>query len=229
MRKKGSSSLSLSMGMGVREMKGMEYVLPGDIEKRSFEIIGEELKERGIVLPADQEAVTKRVIHTSADFDYATTMTYSENAVGIARELLRQGADIVTDTNMAKAGISKTALEKLGGQVHCFMAREDVAKEAKERQVTRATVSMEHAAALPGPVIFAIGNAPTALISLYELMERGVFVPAFVIGVPVGFVNVVQAKELFLDSEVPYIINRGRKGGSNVAAAICNALLYEIK
>ncbi|MCR4599175.1 MAG: precorrin-8X methylmutase [Acetatifactor sp.] len=210
-------------------MEKIEFVLPGDIEKRSFEIIGEELKERGITLPAEEEPVTKRVIHTSADFEYAQTMRYSQNAVQVARELLRRGASIVTDTNMAKAGINKTALAKLGGEVYCFMADEDVAREAKERQVTRATVSMERAAALPGPVIFAIGNAPTALISLYELMEQGKFRPEFVIGVPVGFVNVVQAKELFLESDVPYIINRGRKGGSNVAAAICNALLYEIE
>ena len=207
-------------------MKTMEYVLPGDIEKRSFEIIGEELMQRGIVLPKDEEPVTKRVIHTSADFDYAETLTYSKGAIEIARDLIRKGADIVTDTNMAKAGINKKTLEKFGGEVHCFMADEDVAREAKERQVTRATVSMERAAALPGPVIFAIGNAPTALISLYEMMEKGIYTPQFVIGVPVGFVNVVQAKELFLDSEVPFIINRGRKGGSNVAAAICNALLY---
>ncbi len=210
-------------------MEKIEFVLPGDIEKRSFEIIGEELKERGITLPAEEEPVTKRVIHTSADFEYAQTMRYSKNAVQVARELLRRGASIVTDTNMAKAGINKTALAKLGGEVYCFMADEDVAREAKERQVTRATVSMERAAALPGPVIFAIGNAPTALISLYELMEQGKFRPEFVIGVPVGFVNVVQAKELFLESDVPYIINRGRKGGSNVAAAICNALLYGIE
>jgi len=207
-------------------MKTIEYVLPGDIEKRSFEIIGEELRQRGIVLPKDEEPVTKRVIHTSADFEYAETLTYSEGAIEIARDLIRKGADIVTDTNMAKAGINKKTLEKFGGEVHCFMADEEVAREAKERQVTRATVSMERAAALPGPVIFAIGNAPTALISLYELMESGIFTPQFVIGVPVGFVNVVQAKELFLDSDVPFIINRGRKGGSNVAAAICNALLY---
>lgn len=209
-------------------MKTIEYVLPGDIEKRSFEIIGEELKERGITLPPEEEPVTKRVIHTSADFDYAETLTFSKDAVSIARDLIRRGADIVTDTNMAKAGINKATLAKYGGQVHCFMADEDVAKEAKERQVTRATVSMERAAALPGPVIFAIGNAPTALISLYELMEKGKFQPQFVIGVPVGFVNVVQAKELFLESDVPFIINRGRKGGSNVAAAICNALLYGV-
>ncbi|MBR4733074.1 MAG: precorrin-8X methylmutase [Lachnospiraceae bacterium] len=209
-------------------MKTIEYILPGDIEKRSFEIIGEELRERGITLPPDEEPVTKRVIHTSADFDYAETLTYSKDAVNVARELIKRGADIVTDTNMAKAGISKATLAKYGGQVHCFMADEDVAKEAKERQVTRATVSMERAAALPGPVIFAIGNAPTALISLYELMEKGIFKPQFVIGVPVGFVNVVPAKELFLDSDVSFIINRGRKGGSNVAAAICNALLYGV-
>ena len=207
-------------------MKNIEFVLPGDIEKRSFEIIGEELNAMGITLPKEEEPITKRVIHTSADFDYARTMCYSKGAIEIARSLIRQGADIVTDTNMAKAGINKKTLEKFGGQVHCFMADEDVAREAKERQVTRASVSMERAAALPGPVIFAIGNAPTALISLYELMERGIFKPQFVIGVPVGFVNVEQAKELFLDSDVPYIINRGRKGGSNVAAAICNALLY---
>ena len=166
------------------------------------------------------------MIHTSADFEYAQTMKYSEGAILIARELIRQGAHIVTDTNMTKAGINKNALEKYGGEVHCFMADEDVAREAKERSVTRATVSMERAAALPYPVIFAIGNAPTALISLYELMEQGRFTPRFVIGVPVGFVNVVQAKELFLDSSVPHIINQGRKGGSNIAAAICNALLY---
>lgn len=209
-------------------MNKIEFVLPHEIEKRSFEIIGEELKARNIVLDPTEEPVTKRVIHTSADFDYATTMRYSKDAIAIARELLAKGADIVTDTNMAKAGINKNTLAKFGGQVYCFMADEDVAKEAKERQVTRATVSMERAAKLDKPVIFAIGNAPTALISLYELMEQGKFTPAFVIGVPVGFVNVEAAKELFLQSKVPYIINEGRKGGSNIAAAICNALLYGI-
>ena len=207
-------------------MKPIEYVLPSEIEKRSFEIIGDELSRMGIVLPKEEEPVTKRVIHTSADFDYARTLTFSDGAVEIARELIRKGAHIVTDTNMAKAGINQKKLASFGGEVHCFMAEETIAQEAKERQVTRATVSMERAAALQGPLIFAIGNAPTALISLYELMQQGIFTPRFVIGVPVGFVNVVQAKELFLDSDVPYIINRGRKGGSNVAAAICNALLY---
>ncbi|MFR5392098.1 MAG: precorrin-8X methylmutase [Roseburia faecis] len=210
-------------------MENIEYVLPGEIEKRSFAIIGEELKERGIVLPPEQEPVTKRVIHTSADFDYAKTMTYSPHAVQIAKELIAGGADIVTDTNMALAGINKKRLAEFGGTVHCFMADEDVAHEAKTRQVTRATVSMEHAAKIDKPVIFAVGNAPTALISLYELMQKSDWRPAFIIGVPVGFVNVEAAKELILKTDVPHIVNRGRKGGSNVAAAIVNALLYQIR
>ena len=140
----------------------IERLLPEEIEKRSFEIISEEFKQRGIVLPTEQEMITKRVIHTSADFDYAYTMTYSENAVSIAKELLKNGADIVTDTNMALSGINKKALAKLGGCAHCFMADEDVARIAKERGVTRAVVSMEKAANIEKPVIFAVGNAPTA-------------------------------------------------------------------
>ena len=206
-----------------------EHVLPGDIEKRSFQIIGEELAERGIEIPAEQDPITRRVIHTTADFDYATTMTYSKDALQIADRILRAGGDIVTDTNMTRSGINKKFLEKLGGQVHCFMADPDVAHEAKERGVTRATVSMERAAKLPGPVIISVGNAPTALISLCEIMKKSDWRPGLVIGVPVGFVNVVPAKEMIMESGVPYIVNHGRKGGSNVAAAICNALLYRIR
>ena len=214
-------------------MENIEYVLPGEIEKRSFAIIGEELKERGIVLPPEQEPVTKRVIHTSADFDYAKTMTYSPHAVQIAKELIAGGADIVTDTNMGLSGINKKRLSALGGEAFCFMADEDVALQAKEQGTTRAVASMEKAARLYGlqgrPLIFAVGNAPTALVRIYELIEEGLAVPALVIGVPVGFVNVVQSKELILTLEdTPYIVARGRKGGSNVAAAICNALLYQI-
>ena len=140
---------------------------------------------------------------------------------------------MVTDTNMAKAGINRKKLERLGGQVLCFMADEDVAEAARAQGCTRAAASMEKAArlssSLPGPVIVAIGNAPTALIRLYELIQEGVFAPALVIGVPVGFVNVVQSKELMLSrTDTPYIIDRGRKGGSNVAAAIVNAFVYQI-
>ena len=206
----------------------IDHLLPEEIEKRSFKIITEELKKKGISLPAEQENITKRVIHTSADFDYADTLVYSKDAVEIAKELLINGADIVTDTNMALAGINKKVLAKLGGQTHCFMADEDVARLAKERGVTRAVVSMEKARNIEKPVIFAVGNAPTALIRLYEMIQEGNWHPAFVIGVPVGFVNVEVAKELIMETEVPYIVNRGRKGGSNVAAAICNALLYEL-
>lgn len=210
-------------------MERIEHVLPADIERRSFEIITQELEEQGIQIPKEQEMVTKRVIHTSADFDYAYTMTYSPNAVAIAKELLRQGADIVTDTNMGKSGINKTLLAEFGGEVHCFMADESVAKEAKERNTTRAAISMERASQLKKPVIFAIGNAPTALIQIYEMMQNTDWRPAFVIGVPVGFVNVEISKKLIAETDVPSIINMGRKGGSNVAAAICNALLYELR
>ena len=199
---------------------------PADIEKRSFAIITEELGGR--TFPEGVAEVVKRVIHTSADFDYADNLCFSPDAVEQAKAALEAGATIVTDTNMALAGISKPTLAQLGGRAVCLMADEAVAREAKERGVTRATVSMEHAAKLDGPLIFAIGNAPTALICLHELIEAGAVSPALVIGVPVGFVNVVESKELFLGGDTPYIIARGRKGGSNVAAAIVNALLYQI-
>ena len=209
-------------------MDRIEHLLPEEIEKRSFEIISQELESKGIRLPEEQAMITKRVLHTSADFDYVETLCYSRDAVKIAKELILNGADIVTDTNMAMAGINKKMLSHFGGEVHCFMADEEVAQEAKARGTTRATVSMEKASKLTKPIIFAVGNAPTALIRLYEMMQEGAWKPAFVIGVPVGFVNVEATKELIMETDVPYIVNRGRKGGSNVAAAICNALLYEL-
>ena len=206
----------------------LEIVKPMDIEKRSFEIITELLGDTPI--PKENELVVKRVIHTSADFDYAKNLVFSQDAVAKGIEALKKGCDIVTDTQMAKAGINKTILGKLGGQVHCFMSDPDVAAEAKERGITRAIVSMERAAALPKPCIFAIGNAPTALISIKEQMEKGLLHPALIIGVPVGFVNVVESKERIIEAAAaPYIVSRGRKGGSNVAAAICNAMLYQIR
>lgn len=204
----------------------LEKVLPREIEKRSFEIITEELQGR--TFPPEQEAIIKRAIHTSADFDYADNLCFSEDAVKLAHEAIQNGACIVTDTQMAKAGINKRSLAKFGGEVYCFMSDEDVAQKAKEQEVTRAQVSMEKAAKLQKALIFAIGNAPTALIKLYEMMQEGKIKPKLIIGVPVGFVNVVQAKELIMKADVPYIVARGRKGGSNVAAAICNALLYQM-
>lgn len=203
---------------------GNLFVKPQEIEKRSFEIIAQELGNRSF--PEGTAEVVKRVIHATADFDYAENLKFSTGAAAAAREALQVGATIVTDTNMALAGISKPALGQLGGKAVCFMADADIAAEARARGVTRAVVSMERAAKLEGAVIFAVGNAPTALIRLHELVQAGEAAPALVIGVPVGFVNVVEAKELFLGGETPYIIARGRKGGSNVAAAIVNALLY---
>lgn len=203
-----------------------EIIAPKDIEKRSFEIIAELLGSRR--LDPENEPVIKRVIHTTADFDFADNLVFSPHAVEQGLRALRAGCDIVTDTQMAKAGISKPALEKLGGRVHCFMSDADVAQEAQKRGLTRAAVSMERAAALQKPCIFAVGNAPTALLRLRELIDDGRVAPALVIGVPVGFVNVVESKEQILSASVPHIVARGRKGGSAVAAAICNALLYQL-
>ena len=206
----------------------MEQMKPMDIEKRSFAIITELLGDRR--LDPENELVIKRVIHTTADFDYVDNLAFSDHAVEKGIAALRAGCDIVTDTQMAKAGINKSILASLGGEVHCFMSDADVAAEAKERGVARAFVSMERAAALEKPCIFAIGNAPTALFSLEELMEAGKLHPALIIGVPVGFVNVVESKERIIEAAAaPYIVARGRKGGSNVAAAICNAMLYQIR
>ena len=204
----------------------LETMKPGEIEKRSFEIITELLGDTK--LDPVQAPVIKRVIHTTADFSYVENLVFSDHAVEKGLEALKNGCDIVTDTQMAKAGINKTILARLGGQVHCFMSDPEVAAEAKERGITRAVVSMEHAARLEKPCFFAIGNAPTALISLQEQILAGKLNPALIIGVPVGFVNVVESKEMILPLDVPYIVARGRKGGSNVAAAICNALLYQI-
>ena len=206
----------------------LEHVLPADIEKTSFSIIASELAEKGISLPEELAPIIMRVIHTTADFEYAKTLKFSPDVVEIIKKAIKNGADIVTDTNMALAGINKKTLEKFGGQAHCFMADEEVAKKAKELNQTRATVSMKKASQIEKPVIFAIGNAPTALVELCSLMENG-FKPVAVIGVPVGFVNVVAAKEMIMASGVPYIVNEGRKGGSTVAAAICNAILYSLK
>ena len=202
----------------------LENVKPMDIEARSFEIITEELGDTPLV--PGTELIVKRCIHTSADFDYAENLYFSENAVHIAIEAIKNGACIVTDTQMAKAGINKKALSRYGGEVYCFMSDEDVAQIARKNGTTRATASMDKAADMEKKLIFAIGNAPTALVRLYELIEEGKISPELIIGVPVGFVNVVQSKELIMQTDVPYIVARGRKGGSNVAACICNALLY---
>ena len=204
----------------------IDHIKPADIEKTSMEIIRAELARMGKEIPAELEPVVLRVIHTTADFEYADTMTFSSGAVEKAREALRAGARIVTDTNMALAGVNKRALARWGGEALCYMADPGVAEEASVRGITRASVSMERAARLEGPTIYAVGNAPTALLALRDLMDTKGYRPALIIGVPVGFVNVVNAKERIMETDVPWIVNRGRKGGSGVAAAVCNALLY---
>ncbi|MGN0107466.1 MAG: precorrin-8X methylmutase [Hominilimicola sp.] len=203
-----------------------ENVLPADIERRSFEIIESELPRE---IESGIKPIVKRVIHTTADFDYVDNLCFSENVAEIIKAAIMNGADIVTDTQMAKSGINKNRLAAFGGEAYCFMSDSDVAEAAKKNGTTRAAASMEKAAKLNKDVIFAIGNAPTALIKLHELIENKKISPIAVIGVPVGFVNVVQAKELIMTADVPYIVARGRKGGSNVAAAICNALIYDLK
>ncbi len=215
----------------------LEHIEPKDIERHSMALIQQELDRRHIRLDAVEAPIVKRCIHTSADFDYAENLVFSANAVDRMRTSLRVGAIVVTDTEMARAGISKKALAALGAETRCFMGDPDVAAEARARGVTRAVVSMEYAARIKDrPLIFAIGNAPTALIELYRLIHDRGLRPAGIIGVPVGFVNVVEAKELILSlaeetapiGDIPWIVARGRKGGSNIAACIVNALLYGI-
>lgn len=210
-----------------KEIK-LEEILPQEIEKRSFQIITEELGD--VPLIPGTEPIVKRCIHTSADFDYAKNLVFSPGVVEKALSAIRNGACIVTDTQMGKAGINKQRLAQYGGEVFCFMSDEDVAQAARQNGTTRATASMDKAAALRRPLIFAVGNAPTALVRLYELIQEGRIKPELIIGVSVGFVNVVQSKELILSLEhTPYIVARGRKGGSNIAACICNALLYMLE
>lgn len=205
----------------------LQQVLPGEIERRSFEMIGELIGEK----PLDpmQEPIIKRVIHTTADFDYLDNLFFSSGAVQAGLAALRGGASVVTDTEMARAGINKRLLAKWGGEAVCFMSDEQVAQSAKENGSTRATAAVDHSLSLACPLIYAFGNAPTGLVRLCELMETRQITPALVIGAPVGFVNVLESKAMLMQTDVPCIVAQGRKGGSGVAAAIVNALLYMLE
>ncbi|MBR1456902.1 MAG: precorrin-8X methylmutase [Oscillospiraceae bacterium] len=206
-----------------------EHSLPADIERSSMAIIRAELAERAIELPEEYAAVITRVIHATADFDYAQTLRFTPGAVRLGARALRQGVPIVTDTNMALAGVSKPGLRKLGGEAYCFMAEPFVAENAREKGTTRAAAAMAYAAERYPGAVLAVGNAPTALYQIEREIRAGLR-PALVIAVPVGFVNVVESKErLFAACEefgVPAVAAMGRKGGSSVAVAICNALIY---
>ena len=209
----------------------LEYGTPMDIEGERMRRIQEELDARGIVLPPDRAAVVKRVIHTTADFDYGENLWFTSGAAEAGTAALKRGAAIVTDTNMARAGVSAAACERLGAERLCYMADPRMARRAGELGVTRAAAAVDLWAELHPEAVFAVGNAPTALLRMAELIEEGRLRPALVIGVPVGFVNVVESKEriwsVCLERQIPAIVAMGRKGGSAVAAAICNALLYQ--
>lgn len=202
-------------------------MLPGEIERESFAIISRELGERSF--PPEMEPVIKRVIHTTADFEYADNLYFSEDIISHAHKAFLDGATVITDTQMAFSGINKKKAGELGCSVMCFMNDEETAQLAAENGTTRAVASVNRAAALWPDGIYVVGNAPTALLRICELAEAQILRPRLVVGVPVGFVNVVESKERLINSGLPCIVARGRKGGSNVAAAICNALLYSIK
>ena len=205
----------------------LQRVAPAEIEARSMEIIQSELGDR--TFPAEVLPVVKRVIHTTADFDYAQNLWFTPGAVEAGVAALKAGTPIVTDTNMARSGVNRGACEALGVERLCYMADPEVARQSKEQGTTRAAAAVDRWAGEHPGAVFAVGNAPTALVRACELLEEGAMKPALIIGAPVGFVNVVESKELILASDVPHIVARGRKGGSNIAAAICNALLYQIE
>ena len=216
------------------EERGTEirHVLPEDIEKTSFAIIEQELLEQGREIPEDKKHVVLRVIHTTADFEYLDTLEFSDGVLETASGAIRRGARIVTDTTMAMAGINKRKLASFGGEVRCYIADPDVAEQASLEGTTRSAAAVDKAvreAEKSGvPLIFAVGNAPTALLALEEKIRQG-YRPELVVAVPVGFVNVVEAKERIMRSGAPFICSRGRKGGSNVAAAIINSILYRME
>ncbi len=214
----------------LREKTGISFLTtkPAEIERASFDIIKGELGEEFVsAFPKEQLPVLCRVIHTTADFSYKQSLYFSPGVMDAAAKAIESGVPILTDTTMAASGINKRAAQSHGISVHCFIGDEDVKREAAESKMTRSAISVEKAARLYPDCIYAVGNAPTALMRLYELIQEKKICPRLIIGVPVGFVNVVEAKELILKAGTPCIVARGRKGGSNVAAAICNALLYQ--
>lgn len=206
----------------------IEKLAPMEIERRSFATIIRELGQEAQRFSPQELAVVVRVIHASADFDYAKNLVFRRNALRAGLEALAGGCTIVTDTNMALSGLSKPSMAHLGVQAYCLMADPEVAALAKERGDTRAAVSMEVAARRWPDAIYAVGNAPTALSKIVELAQAGVMRPALVLGMPVGFVNVVESKDELEASSLPALVARGRKGGSSVTVAAVNALLYQL-
>ncbi len=195
---------------------------PGEIESLSFKIIDSEAGSHGFGVK--EWNIVRRMIHTSADFDYINSVRFHPDAVEAGIQAIRQGCTIITDTNMARVGIRKGELSLFGGQVRCLIADTDVAERAKAEGVTRALAAVDKAAEQVEGGIYVIGNAPTALLRLMELVAENKAKPALVVGFPVGFVNAAESKAELVKLNIPFISNVGRKGGSNVAASIVNAL-----
>lgn len=210
----------------------MSYIKnPMEIETKSFEIIQGIIDEMspGYTFRSEvEEKIIKRCIHTTADFDYLEILKISDTAVECIMVALRNGATIYTDTTMAMSGINKRKLAELGVQIKCFVSDEEVAKLAKEKGITRSMAAVEYAALEKGEKIFVLGNAPTALFKVIEMIEEQRLEVAAVVGVPVGFVGAAESKEALVKTKIPYILSAGRKGGSNLAAAIINAILYSL-
>ncbi|NUN41900.1 cobalt-precorrin-8 methylmutase [Hafnia paralvei] len=205
---------------------------PQNIEQQSFEIISQIIaEERPSYRFVDeiQEKIIKRTIHTSADFEWLDILHFSPDVLGRITQALRNGCTIYTDTTMALSGINKTQLERLGCQWKCYIADPRAVDIAKTQGITRSMAAVDLAAQESGEKLFVFGNAPTALFRLLELYQQGVMTPAAVIGVPVGFVGAAESKQALAESHVPNIAALGRKGGSNIAAAIVNAILYHMR
>ncbi len=195
---------------------------PQEIEDKSFKIIDEEAGKHGF--NKQEWPIVRRMIHTSADFDYIKTIRFYGGAIEKGIKAIQQGKQIITDTNMARVGIRKKEVLEFGGQIRCLIADEEVANRAKESGTTRALAAVDMAAKDMEGGIYVVGNAPTALLRLIELIREEKAAPALVIGFPVGFVNAAESKDELMELDIPYITNKGRKGGSNIAASIVNAL-----
>lgn len=210
----------------------MEYIKnPALIEEKSFQIIQEiidDIRPDYLFTGDIQEKIIKRAIHTTADFDYLDILKISEDAIEVFTTALKQGVTLYTDTKMALSGINQTKLEALGCTIKCYISDPRTVSLAKEKEMTRSMAAVEIAAQEEGEKIFVIGNAPTALYQIIELTQKGVLAPKAVVGVPVGFVGAAESKEALAQTNIPFILSEGRKGGSNLAAAIINAILYAL-
>ena len=195
---------------------------PDQIESLSFQIIAKEIGDHN--LSQDQWTIVRRMIHTSADFEYGSMTRFHPNAIQSGLDAIRGGKKIITDTNMARVGIRKKELDRFGASTVCFMNDPDIHRRARASGSTRARIAVDMAVDDMKDGIYVVGNAPTALLRLIELVEAQQAQPALIIGLPVGFVNAAESKAALMDLGYPYITNLGRKGGSNVAASVVNAL-----